>query len=811
MLEQAAAERPLLVVLEDVHWSDEGTRHLLRFALHALQSAPVLLLASYRNDELHRRHPLRPYLGELVRLPMVSRVELPRLDQAQVTAMVASRLDRPPSPELVRQVHERSEGIPYFVAELAQAVTGDCLNLPDTLRDALLVRAGRMSEDAQALVRLMSTAGTSISHALLREVGDGSEAGTDDLLREAVDAGVLVPTEDGYAFRHALLREVLHEELLPGEHARAHVRFAEALTAHPELQCAEAATELAHHWYAGHQLDRAFTAALTAAESTASPYERLKMYDRVLELWERVDPERHGGRSRADVLEAAAFAARRTGDSRRGLPLIAAALAETDIEDEPLVAARRMVTKALLEGLSVDDLTKSYTDAISTATRAVELTDGHGDTEERARALDALSTQLMLTGNLAEALQTAREAESVAVAVGLDHLRSSAMNTQGCVLVSRGEEEAGLELLRRSAPLAAGNPWLELRYSINMSDALLSADRAAESAELAVAGIERARQEGIARSTGAMLIGNAMEALLEVGEWTRAAQLRRTGEELLPIGHHALHLTLVSAWMDVWQGRGEAARDALELTGSSTPAGRLPQYTRLWWTARSDRAWCDGDPALAWRELQPLLERHAMLKVQDCWQLLAQAARSASGAPDPAAAARLLRERAAALPTDVAVARWAGPLLEAELTDTVPAWEPAVEALERGPAWLRPYARWRLAQHQLAAGQRHAAAASLDAGVATASALALAPLLDRQRELRRRTGTDGAGGVGPLTPRESEVLRLVAEGRSNAEIGADLFISVKTASVHVSNILAKLKASSRGEAAAKARRQGLLG
>ncbi|SDD22867.1 ATP-binding protein [Auraticoccus monumenti] len=810
VLERAAAEHPLLVVLEDLHWADEGTRQLVRFAVQALGGAPVLLVLTYRTDELHRRHPLRPFLAELQRLAVVSRVDLPRLDRFEVQAMAASRLGRQPSAELVERLHERSEGVPYFVAELTQALSGDCVELPDTLRDALLVRIGRMSEPAQALVRLMSTAGTSISHALLHEVAaaDADDARTDALLREAVDAGVLSTTEDGYLFRHALLREVLHEDLLPGEHARTHIRFAEVLTARPDLGVVGAETELAHHWYAGHDLPRAFDAALAAARTASSPYERLAMLERVLELWDRVDHEGTG--SRADVLEQAATLARRVGDARRGLPLVEAALAETDPATQPLVAACRLVLKGYLQGLSTDDLFRSYLDAIATTSEAVRLTDPFGATEERARALDALSTQLMLTGNLAPALETAREAERTAVAIGHDEMQASAVNTTGCVLVSQGEEEEGLATLRRSAPLSARNPWMEVRYHVNMSDALLTAGQAAESLEVAGRGVELARAQGISRAVGTMLAGNALEAALELGDWERAAELRRNGEVSASLGHHAVHLRLVGAWMDVWQGRPDAARAVLDLPGPTpSPAGRLPQYYRIWCTAKAELAWFDGDPARAWAELEPLLDNCGLMKQQDRWRLLCTAARSAAATGDPGTGARLLA-MADGVRDDVAVAAWARPLLVAELDDEAGAWATTVDALAMGPVHLGAYARWRWASRLLADQRRAEAETPWRDALVVAERMGLAPLRRRLLELGRRGGLGTQPASGTLTPRETEVLRLVAEGRSNGEIAGELFISVKTVSVHVSNVLAKLSASSRGEAAAVARRRGLL-
>ena len=220
--ERASEHSPLVVIIEDIHWADESTRHLLRFLARALTDAPVMIVASYRTDELTRRHPLRPFLAEIGRLAGTVRVDVPSLDRAEVAELLTRLLDRPPSNAVIDTVFRRSEGIPYFVEELTRSAARGCIDMPDTLRDALNVRVQNLSDEAQQVVELAAVAGNRVDHELLAAVAGGAAVDLDRGLREAIDASVLTADETGYGFRHALLREVVHDDLLPGQHARLH-------------------------------------------------------------------------------------------------------------------------------------------------------------------------------------------------------------------------------------------------------------------------------------------------------------------------------------------------------------------------------------------------------------------------------------------------------------------------------------------------------------------------------------------------------------------------------------------------------------
>src|SRR5215210_4293235 len=466
--ERASEQSPLVVILEDIHWADESTRHLLRFLARALTDAPVMIVASYRTDELNRRHPLRPFLAEIGRLAGTVRVDVPNLNRAEVADLLTRLLDRPPSNAVIDTVFRRSEGIPYFVEELTRSAARGCIDMPDTLRDALNVRVQNLSEEAQQVVELAAVAGNHVEHELLASVAGGAAVDLDRGLREAIDASVLTADETGYGFRHALLREVVHDDLLPGQHARLHARFAAQLESHPELVSpGTAPLEIAHHWSAAHEVTKAFTWSITAARSDLAAYhEALKMYERALELWDQVaDPESIAG-PRASVLKRAANAASNAGEDERALALVNAALAEFGPDSDP----EERITALMLKASLLGGLLRPGT--VEPLREAMTLLPDDADPVLRARVVESLARQLMLSGQVAEGVKIAREAVAAAVGLGSDKTESHARNTLATGFEGTGEEAEAMAEWERSGPLARGSTMTELRYFINYSDAL---------------------------------------------------------------------------------------------------------------------------------------------------------------------------------------------------------------------------------------------------------------------------------------------------------------------------------------------------
>ncbi len=809
---------PLVVVIEDLHWADESTRHLLRFLTGALTDAPVLVIATYRTDELDRRHPLRPFLAEIGRLAGVVRLEIAGLSRGEVAELLTQLLGRTPSGVATALVHRRSEGLPYFVAELASSASRGCVDMPDTLRDALNVRIQRLSDRAQETVQVAAVAGNRVDHALLELASDRSPAELDADLREAVDASILTVDEEGYSFRHALLREVVHEDMLPGQHTRLHARFATLLESRPELAPGTASFEIAHHWSAAHDAPKAFSWSLTAARSGSSAHvETLKQYERALELWDRLpDPESVAGCSHLALLDTASQAARDAGEIERSLALTKQAIAETT-DATPLtdVAVRWSEKGQRLSSL----MRPGAVDALQTA---LDLLPATAPPRQRARILNHLATVSVLAGS--DAYEIARDAVALAERLDDPATESNARNTLGVCLVARGDEDAGLAELVRAGELAGGRLTLLLRYHVNYSDALYLAGRYAEAAAQALAGVDVAAELGLERSMGAMLAGNAAEPLIALGEWDRATRLIERSLELDPPAHHDAHLRLLLAWLRLWTGRLAEAEEILtDFRGLINGPQVAPQYAYGAICGDAMLALATGEPERAWTDAAQLLDHwdlhHAAHHRPTLW-IAARAARMSDRVDVAFRSARVRELLAASEPVhnreiwDV--------VIEAELTDDLLSWRAALAQLEQteAPTYLRPYVGLRLGQHLVAMRQRAEAAEVLRLALERAEALGARLIIDPIHELAHRAGVELGDAIpataapssplANLTAREVEVLRLVAAGRTNGEIGSALFISTKTASVHVSNILAKLSVSSRGEAAAIAHRNGLL-
>ena len=313
-----------MLVIEDVHWIDRSSLDLLSFLVRNQQAAGALLcVVTYRSDELERAHPLRRSLAELDRVAWTRRMELPRLTRRAVGSLVGAIAGAEPAAGLVAEIHQRSEGNPFFAEVLLDRQ--DQPGLPESLQDLLLARVARLPEPTQAVLRMAAAGVGRVSHELLAAASGLDDGALSAALRPAVAAGVLVVDGDGYRFRHALISEAVRDDQLPGERAAAHRRYAQALAADHALAAdGSGPAELAFHWHAAGDASRALEAAWQAAGDAGARLayaERLDMLERVLELWARVpDAARCIGCDRPAVLDAAVAAAADAGEHEPGRP-----------------------------------------------------------------------------------------------------------------------------------------------------------------------------------------------------------------------------------------------------------------------------------------------------------------------------------------------------------------------------------------------------------------------------------------------------------------------------------------------------------
>jgi DNA-binding CsgD family transcriptional regulator/tetratricopeptide (TPR) repeat protein len=871
LLRDLAERATVLCILEDLHWADASTRDLVAFLARNVRAEHLVVVGTYRTDELHRRHPLRPWLAEMDRLPRVRRIDLSRFGRTELGEQMGAILGGAPESELVDAIERRAEGNPFFVEELLAARGSDAraAGLPETLREVLLSRVAALSQDAQRVLGMASVDGRSVEPALLAEVSTRPEPDLEDPLREALAAQLLVsdPANAGrYRFRHALLAEAVYDDLLPSERRRLHAAYAAALDARPVPDGAEGASHLAalaHHATAAHETVRALRAWILAARAATDAYafaESLRAFERAIELWDAVPADdRPSGVDLAHLHHEASLAAMIGGWPERAVELGRMAVRSLDPsrEVERWAAANERLARA--QWVAGDP---AQATAIIEATAAAM--ERVGPSPERARVLASLAAAYMLQGDHARAIPAAEAAIALAREVGAPIAEAHAMSTLGTSTVLLGRCAEGVPMSREAlARNTVGGDVHDVgRAYANLSSVLLACGALEESLAVAEAGAAWSRSVGAYGQYGRFLQGNAMEAAIDLGRWD---DVDRRVDELLSgerVGVTRLAIVASAGTYLVRRGRRDVAAILLDDGRALVEDMREAQFTGPIYLGLVELALTDRDPATAATTASEGLGR--LSRTQDVYYAIELVATATRAEADVAGLARAHRDAAAA---EAAVARIDAPiaLLErareqipgveafggrlasmialaaaerarAAGTPDPDAWRAAVAASDRaGIAWPRAYTRFRLAESLLEArAPRRDAEATLAEGRAAAERLGAAPLLDWIDGLARRarvrlpeaaalathaathasadtdaTTTRAALDDLGLTPREREVLPLIAAGHTNKRIAESLFISESTAGVHVSNILGKLGVATRTEAAAIAARLGL--
>jgi predicted ATPase len=335
LLEQLGRQQPTVLVIEDAHWADESTRDLLYFLIDNQDGMPgVLITVTFRSCELHRGHPFCTLLPRLSRLGWVQRTELSGLGRDESAELVGQLLGDAPGLSFADRVHRQADGIPLLIEELVAAGGKRSWAGTATTHDLMLAAIRRLPEPTQDVLRMASTGGQRTGRGLLTAVTGLNARALEASVRPALDSGVLEAGEDSFAFRHSLISEALHQDLLPGEHTSNHQRFAAALREDASLAPAGcAAIEEAEHWQHAHDPARALGSAWRAAADAGRALaraEQLAMLTRVLELWESVpNAEWLTGADHALVLRQAADVATAAGERQLATALASAAQDET--------------------------------------------------------------------------------------------------------------------------------------------------------------------------------------------------------------------------------------------------------------------------------------------------------------------------------------------------------------------------------------------------------------------------------------------------------------------------------------------------
>ena len=833
LLTERAASEPVLLVLEDLHWADTSTLDLVVFLAHNLDDRPVLLLATFRADEPSSTERMRRLASGIRRSGSALLLKLEPLEHEELAELLTARADGFLPAALTDAIVTRSEGNPFFAEELLAAAGEGSMELPEGLRDVLLQRVAGLDPPTESLLRVAAAAGRDVEYSLLCATAALPEPQMRDALRQAVAHGVLVaePRTRIFRFRHALLAEAIYATILPGEREELHARLAE------ELARSEAVTpaELAPHWAAAGRTTEALVASVEAARQAEAVFglsEALGHLERALALWDASpDASDLVGLSLDEICTWTAELASEIGASLRAVELGRRAI-EVVGEGDPHRAA--ILHVRLGEYLSQTGREDACLAAIE---RAVELVPAEPLSPERAYSLASLAGVLSVVWRHAESLPICEEALAIARDVGAREAEVRALTVLGSDLAYFGRGEEGVAHLRQALQLAdeIGDRIGLERAWVHLTDVLTMLGWLRESVRAGQEGLEAMRRYGI---NSPLLASNQIETLVGIGDWDEADRLSAAAVRGIT-SNFPYWLLTIRAGVEIGRGELDAARAHLEAARATLREDRvLGLYdSYLAELALWERRWTDAEAAIQDGLSRSARREVAQIHVQLCAKglraqaelaALARARRDADAERERLGRARklLTAARAAAAEASAVTPNTAGwrAVAEAEYerargvarpelwSDAADTWE----QLERPP--LAAYCRWREAEALVAAGApRTDAEAPLRGAYTVAARIRAAPLLQELELLALRSRLDlappeseptprGLETTLGLTPREAEVLALVARGYTNREIAAALVISVKTASVHVSHILRKLDAPNRREAAAIAHR-----
>ena len=837
-LDAMAEDRPVVLVIDDLHWVDQSTLDVLMYVLAGSPHRRLAVLMTLRRGEVGPgRRPLARWLADARRLPALDELELGPLDRDETRSQLADLLGGPPHETLVGEVFARTEGNPYLNRLLVAGLRADArhlpADLPGDLRAAVLQAWHDLSPPTRELVRVIAVGGrVAAGRHLSRAAALAAVTSPTPLLREAVEAGVLdLDPHGGYWFHHPLQAEALQATLAPLEAADLHAAWAAVVERDLDGGVAdlESVTVLAeHHYLAGHDADAyAWTLrAVDLAEQAGGSSEQLRLLRRALDLRRRVPTVVD---SDEDLLRRLRGCAEALGDHEEELVAVEALLTRLEATEHRLEVAELLVRRAHLRFstgrgfLAPDELRQ-----------AVQLASAEPRSWQHALALAELAHALLWADD-PDAPPTARRALEVAQAAGQPRALAYSLAANAMLAVFEGRPEDAVDLGGRGVEAAAEaqDGWAFVHASLWEANGIDS-----PVSPLWARQVQHRREQletlGGAHPYRAWLSATEAASWLYSGQWERCAQRLRVALGTDPGVAPDVITRLVAARLAALQGRqreAEAHLERAEELFAETSTFLAFEFDAVRATVRLHAgdlegaveaaltgATVEGVPPTMCEWLLPLAAR--ALADQ------AQALRDA-GLPVDGPWSRLETVVAQfpqvivdmAFETDLYSHELKGlnALYAAEVArargnpDAARAWRAAADLLEGILPWEEAYAAWRAAEAQLAhgGGHRDEGAAMLRRAHEIALRLQARPVLREVEDLARSARirlapVEAAGGLdgvpvhlAGLTAREREVLEHIVAGRTYGEIARALVLSEKTVSSHVSNLLRKTGAANR--------------
>jgi DNA-binding CsgD family transcriptional regulator/tetratricopeptide (TPR) repeat protein len=850
LLGAVAQRRRIVLVVEDVHWADSATLDCLTFLTRARRDPGLTVVTTCRSDEAPLAVQVVEWLAHVRGIAGVVEVRLDPLTRAETAAQVAALEGTPAPAPVIDALYARTEGNPFFTEQLVAAASpggglGSATGLPARLAELLVTRAARCAGAARTVLSALSVAGRPLGEDLLETVSGLQVEDVRHGLRELTATRLLADSGAGgeQRPRHALLAEAVAAALLPGERVAFHERMAAALQAAGDDVLS---AEEAGHWAAAGRVAEELPARVHAAEAA----ERVLGYAEAARHWQRAielcalapNPDLPAGADLPHMYIRGLTALFTAGEPADGL----AEEAYRRFADHPDPAIAAPIHLRAAYSLMDTDPPAS-TRATQQALRLFEQLPPSVDEAKAWRHLGLLLVFGQGPGDARRAAFTrGLEAAEAVGAPGVAAILQLYLAQEACL---HGRVAEGFELAQRARALADASGDLEslVEVAVTESEMLLKTGRFDDAAQAGLRGLQAARESGHHKGFIASLaVGNAAAALLAQARTDEAAELIDPLSDE-PVSHDQYQPHLFRAEIDLL--RGDVAAAAARVQQVKSVTDRAPSIDRA--SEISQRAaevalWA-GRPGDGLADVREALARHQSPEwTLQCGGLLVIGMRACA---DLAAQARASRDEPgtqAAVDAADEMAAWVNRMSGIPFTDhpyvaTIPAeraswnaersrltgpgdpaaWQMAAEAwADLGCPHRAAYAAWRHAEARLLAGERPGAVSDTLPSAAIQAA-GHVPLLAAIRILAERaripletvpTPVEPHAKATPygLTERELLVLRLLATGRTNSEIGAELFISRKTASVHVTNILRKLGVSSRAQAAALAERAGLV-